>query len=86
MGDLSTPIDTNTFIGGKSNIDKLKSMINNLEKTAEFGNFKLKYGYDVKVNQDGKSFNLIFKVKQIIYNGQDITEDFKKSIAKEVKG
>ena len=86
MGDLSTPIDTNTFIGGKSNLDKLKSMISNLEKTTEFGNFKLKYGYDVKVNQDGKSFNLIFKVKQIIYNGQDITEEFKKSIAKEVKG
>ena len=82
MGDLSTPIDTNTFIGGKSNLDKLKSMISSLEKTAEFGNFKLKYGYDVKVNQDGKSFNLIFKVKQIIYNGQDITEEFKKSIAK----
>ncbi|MDC8914656.1 Mbov_0399 family ICE element protein [Metamycoplasma hyosynoviae] len=86
MGDLSTPIDTNVFIGGKSNIDKLKDMVANLEKVVEFDNFKVKYGYDVIVNPDAKSFNLVFKVKQIFYKDKDITKTFKEAIAKEVKG
>ncbi|UTO25605.1 hypothetical protein NMG93_01840 [Metamycoplasma hyosynoviae] len=61
-------------------------MVANLEKVVEFNNFKVKYGYDVIVNPDAKSFNLVFKVKQIFYKDKDITKTFKEAIAKEVKG
>ena len=57
-------------------------MIHGTLHLTQINNFKVKYGYDVIVNPDAKSFNLVFKVKQIVYKDKDITKDFKEAIIK----
>nr|WP_228846868.1 hypothetical protein [Metamycoplasma hominis] len=54
-----------------------------MDNETSFGNFIIKYGYEVKPISDGNHFNLIFKIKQLKYKGKDITNSFASKIFNE---
>ncbi|MHA3888440.1 Mbov_0399 family ICE element protein [Metamycoplasma hominis] len=83
MGKLTTGIDLNIFKGGKSNLEKLQEIAEQMDNETSVGNFIIKYGYEVKPISDGNHFNLIFKIKQLKYKGKDITNSFASKIFNE---
>ncbi|MEX1817138.1 hypothetical protein VZ228_03150, partial [Metamycoplasma hominis] len=83
MGKLTTGIDLNIFKGGKSNLEKLQEIAEQMDNETAIGNFIIKYGYEVKPISDGNHFNLIFKIKQLKYKGKDITNSFASKIFNE---
>lgn len=86
MGNLKSSCDSvYAEHGGKSNLEKLKEMLNTLEQTISFNNFEATISYVPYVNDDATSFNLNYKIKKLTYNGQDITNEFKAKIKQEVE-